>query len=103
MMVLRTEHIIGTGAYAEVFGPPDDILAYKLFISGHHPRNISQHLTRPIDDDRGRETFLSECEAYGRAARHPLLRNHIPRFFRLCEVVNVTRSGGSVGVRYLLN
>ena len=103
MMVLRTEHTIRSGAYADVFRPPGDIPAYKLFVSGLHPTNVSQNLARPVDDDRRRKTFLSECEAYERAALHPLLRDHIPRFFHQCEVANVTEAGGSVGCRYLLN
>ncbi len=101
-MILRTEDIIASGAYADIFRPPDRMLAYKLFASDQHPTNVSQDLMRPKDDERRRKTFASECDPYNRAAQHPFLRNHIPQSFRRCVVADVTDSAGSVADRYML-
>ena len=70
-MVLRTENRIETGAYADVFRPPDDTLVYKLFISGHHPRNVSQNLSRPEDDDRDEGLFCQNVKPMD--VRHAIL------------------------------
>jgi hypothetical protein len=74
---------------------------FKLFISGQHLTNVGQSLTRPQDDDRRRNTFISECEAYDRAAQHPFLRNHVARSFRRCVIEDVTGPAGCVADRYM--
>ena len=102
-MILTTKDIIGCGAYADIFRPPQAMLVYKLFVSGRHPTNVGQNLTRPQDDDRRQKTFTSECEAYDRAAQHPFLRNHIPQSFRRCVVEDVTGPAGSVADCYMLD
>ena len=102
-MILRAEDMIESGAYSDIFRPLGDTLAYKLFISGQHPTNVSQNLTRPQDDERRHKTYLSECEAYERAAQRPFLRNHIPRSFRRCVIENVIGSGTSVAHLYMLD
>lgn len=101
-MILRTEDIIASGAYADIFRPPNSTLAYKLFASYQHLTNVSQGLNRLEDDERRRKTFASECDAYERAAQHPFLRNHIPQSFRRCMVADVTDCAGSVADRYML-
>lgn len=102
-MILRTENIIASGAYADIFRPPKSLLVYKLFISGRHPTNISQDLTRPEDDGRRRKTCMSECKAYDRAAQHSFLCNHIAQSFCRCVVEDVTDPAGSVADRYILD
>ncbi len=102
-MILRTKDIIAAGAYADIFRPPKSKLVSKQFISGRHPTNITQGLTRPEDDERRRKTCMSECKAYDCAAQHPFLRNHIAQSFRRCVVENVTGPAGSVADRYILD
>lgn len=101
-MVLQSEYIIASGAYADIFRPPDGLLVYKLFVSDQHPTNSSQGPIGLEDDGRRRKTFASECEAYERGARHTFLRNHIPWFFRRCIVADVTDSAGSIADQYML-
>jgi hypothetical protein len=102
-IIVMTTDIIALGAYADIFRPPGSTLVYKLFVSGKHPTNESQGLTRPQDNDRRRNTFMSECEAYDRAAQHPFLRDHISQSFRRCVVEDVTGPAGSVADRYMLD
>lgn len=103
-MILKTTDIIASGAYADIFRPPQSELVYKLFTSGRHRTNEGQGLTRPEDDDRRRKTFVSECEAYERAAQHPFLRNHIPQYFQRHPVQDVTDlAGRSVAALYMLD
>lgn len=101
-MILSTKDILGSGAYADVFRPPDSVIVYKLFVNDQHPTNVGQGPTSPEDEERRRRTFVSECQAYKRAAQHPFLRNHIPQYFRRCLVADVTDSVGSVAHRYML-
>jgi hypothetical protein len=48
---------IETGAYSDVFRPTYGVV-FKLFLNGKHPRNLSQSLNLPKDDERRRQTFL---------------------------------------------
>jgi hypothetical protein len=100
-MTLRMDHKLDSGAYADIFRPPDG-LVYKLFASGQYPTNVRQRLTRPEDDSRRRNTFLSECAAYQRAGQHPYLRNHVPRFFGQFVIQDVTEGDQSVAHNYIL-
>lgn len=102
-MILMTKDIIEGGAYADIFRPPGTNLAYKLFVSGHHPTNVGQGLTRPEDDERRRKTFLSECLAYERAAWHPFLCHHVPQSFHRPTVADVTDSTEVASHLYLLD
>jgi hypothetical protein len=102
-MILMTKDIIERGAYADIFRPRGTNLAYKLFVSGNHPTNVGQGLTRPVDEERRRKTFLSECLAYERAAQHPFLCYHIPHSFHRPAVADVTDSTGVVSHLYLLD
>src|SRR6266446_3378570 len=101
-IILKLEHIIGSGAYADVFRVPQEKLAYKLFASGAHPTNVSQGLTLPEDEHYRRKTFLSECTAYNRASEHPLLSNHVPQFFGPRLVQDVITQNQSVRHLYML-
>jgi hypothetical protein len=104
VMILRIEDIIGSGAYSDVFRPSNDMLVYKLFISGKHDTNTSQGgFDRPEDDERRRKTFQSECAAYDRAASHPFLRLHIPGSFRRSRIKDVTDCDESVAQFYILD
>lgn len=102
-MILMTTDIIASGAYADIFRPRGGTLVYKLFVSGSHPTNERQGLIRPEDDERRRKTFMSECEAYERAAQHPFLCDHIPQYFQRRTIDDVTGSTGSVAHRYMLD
>lgn len=75
-MIPRTENLIVSGAYADIFRPEDRMVAYRLFASDQHRTNVGQDLTRPKDDERWRKTFALECDAYNGAAQHPFLRTH---------------------------
>jgi hypothetical protein len=102
-LILRTEDLIASGAYADIFRPPGSKLAYQLFVSGKHPTTASQGLTRPEDDERRRKTFISECEAYDRVTQDPFLRHHTPHSFGRCTVADVLRSTKSVADLYMLD
>jgi hypothetical protein len=102
-LILRTEDLIASGAYADIFRPPGSKLAYKLFVSGEHPTNVSQGLTRPEDDERRRKTFVSECEAYDRVTQDPFLRHHTPHSFGRCMVADVLHSTESMADFYMLD
>jgi hypothetical protein len=102
-LILRTDDRIASGAYADIFRPPGGKLAHKLFVSGKHPTNVSQGLTRPEDDQRRRKTFISECEAYDRVAQDAFLRDHVPHSFGRCTVADVLHSGESIADFYMLD
>ncbi len=102
-MILRMEDKFDFGAYADIFRAPGEMLAYKLFLSGQHPTNVSQRLTRPEDAHRRSNTFLSECEAYRRAGQHPYLRDHIARFADRYVIQDVTDCARSVAHHYMLD
>jgi hypothetical protein len=102
-MILKIANKIGCGAYADIFRAPQEIVVYKLFISGKHPTNQSQDLTEPEDDDRRQKTFVSECEAYRLASKHSFLAKHVPRFFRPCVIHDVVGSAGSVAEQFMLD
>jgi hypothetical protein len=102
-LILRTEDLIASGAYADIFRPPGGKLAYKLFVSGKHPTNVSQGLTRPQDDQGRRKTFISECEAYGRVTQDPFLRDHVPHSFGRCTIADVLHSSESIADFYMLD
>ena len=74
-MILKTSHIIGGGAYADIFRDPDHSIVYKLFVSGAHPTNALQWLNRREDEERRRNTFQSQCKAYEIASQHLLQRD----------------------------
>jgi hypothetical protein len=101
--ILKSQDIIASGAYADIFKPPEGKLVYKLFTSGKHSTNLSQGLNRTEDDERRRKTCMSECEAYDLAAQHPFLRNHIPQQFQRCIIDDVTGRHGSVADLYMLD
>lgn len=102
-MILRMEDKFDSGAYADIFRAPGEILVYKLFVGGQHPTNVSQSLTRREDDHRRRNTFLSECAAYDRAGLHPYLRHHIALLADRYVIENVTDGARSVAHQYMLD
>ena len=99
-MILKMENKINGGAYADIF--LNENRFYKLFLSARHPQNISQGLDREQDDERRHNTFLSECEAYKCANAHPLLHQHIPKFYGSCTIQDVYNDNKSVADQYNL-
>jgi hypothetical protein len=99
-MILTIENKINGGASADIFRIENRV--YKLFLSGTHPENISQRLTRPEDEDRRHKTFLSECGAYEVATEDDFLKQHIPQYYGRCAIDDVQESGRSIGSHYNL-
>jgi hypothetical protein len=102
-MILEIANKVACGAYGHIFQSPSKLLAYKLFLSGHHPASVSQSLTSPEHETRRRNIFLSECDAYKRAAKHPLLCTHIPKNFQIYVIEDVIDLDRSVADLYKLD
>jgi hypothetical protein len=62
---------------------------------------LSQGLTLPEDEHYRCKTFLSECNAYDRAANHSLLRDHVPQFFGRFAVRDVIARDESIAHHYM--
>jgi len=103
-MVLNLQQRIQSGAYSEIFRSVDGKRAFKLFISGAHPSNLSQGLTNPVHDLQRRNTFTAECEAYEIAMADPRISCHVPHFYGRAEVNDILdERGNSIATDYLLD
>lgn len=103
-MILRIQDRKFTGAYSDIFLSADVTRLLKLFISGKHPRNISQWLTKPEHDEHRRATFASQSQAYEIAMQCASIRNHVPQYFGHVEVSGVWDADGKdVSDQYLLD
>lgn len=100
-MILELKNKIGSGAFGEVFR--DGGKAYKLFVSAKHPKRASNSAEFGHgDDDRRRNIFRSECNAYDRALEDAFLRDHVPNFYGVCRICDVrNHTGESIADQYM--
>jgi hypothetical protein len=101
-MILKTQEIIGTGAYADVFRPPLGATVYKVFAGPKHPKNSGPGPNRPEDDERRDNTFASECRAYELVSADPSLRVHIPRFLGRRVISDIVDVAGKSVLEYYI-
>ena len=100
-MVLNVADLLNEGGhFSDIFRSTDRSSLYKLFVG---PRYQSKAY-EPEDVERRRNTFRSECAAYGIALQNANLSPHVPQCFAAVAVKDVLNTDGdSVGDQYLLD
>ena len=76
---------IGHGAFADIFAPPPDDRAYKLF----------RRITDPMLAHVAPYVFEAETAAYQIAMKHPDLCSRVPAYFGLAPVSHVLAADGT--------
>lgn len=88
------------GAFADLFLSEDRKLIYKVFVGPNHP---SKGYT-PDDEQRRRNTFDAECNAYKIASQDSALNSHVPGFFDRTKIEDIlTNQNVSVRGEYLID